>query len=57
MNIQIKLDLYRYTVNEIISLVEDGVITVKEVRESGIVSTFFNNSLEKFLSAKEKKNG
>ncbi len=55
MNIKIKLDLNQYSSDVIIDLVKDGIITTKEVRESGVVSTFFNDDLEKFLCQHERE--
>jgi len=55
MNIKIKLDLSRYSLDEIISLVKDGIITAAEVRESGVMSSFFNKDLERFINKRERE--
>ena len=55
MDIQMKLDLSRYTADEIISLIEDGLVTTQEVRDSGVIPTFFDDKLDKFILKYEEE--
>ena len=49
--IKIEIDLSGYKPQQIIELLEQGIVTVKEVEESGAVYRFFSDLLPDYLRA------
>lgn len=50
MDIQVKIDFSHYSPQDIIGFLKEGIVTVKEVEESGIAHKFFTNMLHDYLS-------
>lgn len=49
MDIQIKLDLSMYSIEQIIDFIDKDIITVEEVEESGVAFTFFTDVLHDYI--------
>lgn len=45
----VRIDLDRYNGEDIIKMIEQGLITVAEVEESGRAATLFNDDLKLYL--------
>lgn len=55
MSIQVELSLATYSQEEIIEFIENGVVSLDEVVESGVAHTFFTNSLLEYIRQALKK--
>ena len=54
-NIEISINLDRYNTEQIINLYKQGVISIKEIKNSGRIRTLFSDDLAKFVHDQEKK--
>ena len=49
MEIKAKMCLIRYSPQQVIELIKDGIVTTQEVIDSGVEHSFFTNILSDYL--------